>query len=659
MSHLVPSRRPALRWTCLLFAAAVVAGVAEPADAPKPATADASADRNISLTADDVRHHMGHVIDWYHRLSGLTPSAELTDDVVTRDRLRQTMLTEVRTAFRFGRAAAPLVREAAPEAADAQGTGGDPDATDSASYARLNTGMDDRARQLTTQIAKLDAELRSAPAARRAVLAAQRAQLAAALALTQEVQQTVSGLQQFAANSNSKASGEKGLLADIADMERTVPEARLSASGVARTSTTNGSDPATQSAAASVTTTSTPDTSDAAPRTEEGGLITLTKEWLALRDAMKQHAYYIKATEELSDALDKISSTLTAQVRELLSQVPAAATATDTKQLASVKTAIDTATLRFRDLSTLLVPLGQESITLDNARSILWGRHDALEQRSNAVLNAGLTRLAVVGASILLILLLSTLWRRATFRYLHDSRRRQQFLSLRRIVTALALLIVVVFAFLSEIGSLATYIGFVTAGIAVALQNVILAVVAYFFLIGRYGVRVGDRITLAGVTGRVAEIGLIRLYLAELGGTELHPTGRMIVLSNAVIFQPSALFKQIPGIDYTWHTATLVLDPAADPQQARTRLQNAANAVYEHYRAAIEHSLRGARDRIDFESATPTPEVTARFSEAGLEIAVRYPVMPEDSAQVDQQMNRALHEELDNAPKLAVVKPAH
>jgi len=35
-----------------------------------------------------------------------------------------------------------------------------------------------------------------------------------------------------------------------------------------------------------------------------------------------------------------------------------------------------------------------------------------------------------------------------------------------------------------------------TAGVAVALQSVILSVAAYFFLIGRYGVKVGDRVTI-------------------------------------------------------------------------------------------------------------------------------------------------------------------
>ncbi len=124
--------------------------------------------------------------------------------------------------------------------------------------------------------------------------------------------------------------------------------------------------------------------------------------------------------------------------------------------------------------------------------------------------------------------------------------------------SGLALTLVIVFGLVSEFGSLATYAGLITAGLAVALQNVILAIVAYFFLIGRYGVRVGDRITLAGVTGRVVEIGLVRIYLMELAGPQMRSTGRMVVLSNAVLFQPTAMFKQMPGGDFYWHTITMV-----------------------------------------------------------------------------------------------------
>ena len=90
--------------------------------------------------------------------------------------------------------------------------------------------------------------------------------------------------------------------------------------------------------------------------------------------------------------------------------------------------------------------------------------------------------------------------------------------------------------------------GVITAGIAVALQTIILSIAAYFFMIGRSGLRVGDRITIAGVTGDVMNVGPVRFYLRELEGAagDLKPSGRMAIFSNAVIFQHSPLFRPLP-----------------------------------------------------------------------------------------------------------------
>jgi small-conductance mechanosensitive channel len=126
------------------------------------------------------------------------------------------------------------------------------------------------------------------------------------------------------------------------------------------------------------------------------------------------------------------------------------------------------------------------------------------------------------------------------------------FLVLRRVVIGFLIVIVLTVGFVSEFSSLATFAGFITAGIAVGLQAVLLSVAAYFFIIGRYGIRVGDRISVAGITGDVVDIGLVRLYLMELAGTGLdfYPTGRIVVFSNSVLFQTGTpLFKQIPGTE--------------------------------------------------------------------------------------------------------------
>jgi small-conductance mechanosensitive channel len=86
-------------------------------------------------------------------------------------------------------------------------------------------------------------------------------------------------------------------------------------------------------------------------------------------------------------------------------------------------------------------------------------------------------------------------------------------------------------------------LGFAAAGIAFALQNVILAVAGYFSMVAPNGIRVGDRVSLQGpfgyVHGEVIEIGVVRTRLQELTGDPLQPTGRIMVFPNSVAFTGS------------------------------------------------------------------------------------------------------------------------
>jgi small-conductance mechanosensitive channel len=378
----------------------------------------------------------------------------------------------------------------------------------------------------------------------------------------------------------------------------------------------------------------------------------LVGEWFALDEERRQLRDVLNATDALSRSTDDLREPLITRAREVVHVGLITNIAGDAAQLAAERQNLQAAAARFRELSTLLLPLGEQDIVVDNVHETLADWRGNLRGRAARVLRFLGLRVGVLGGLIGIVLAISEAWRRATFRYLHDARRRRQFLTLRRIAVGIALAVVLLIGFVSEIGSLATYIGFLTAGLAVALQNVILAVIAYFFLIGRHGVRVGDRITLAGVTGRVVDIGMVRLYLMELSGPDLHSTGRIVVLSNAVLFQPQALFKQIPGADYLWHTICLTLAPNVDLQRARERLEAAANTVYARYRSDIERQHAALQQVIDYEMTLPSVGVTVRLTANGVEFAVRYPLVAEHAVNVDQAMLKALADAIAQDPAL-------
>ena len=562
---------------------------------------------------------------------------------------------------------------------------------------RLDEAADNVAQRVATLQSQLDGvneQLTHARGKERETLLAQQAQVTAALRLAREVQSSVQAMEDF---ESSSIVGDNGNLSplqgEIADMERSVPELKRgkaggissrssSGSGGASTSGGNGASASSGAsgnsggagASGGTSGNSGASSSGGAPagstaagtaaasqqhtntfRPESAGVIALVSEWLSLNNTRRQLGDFIKETDDLQEETGKVRGILTNEVRNVLGNDLAISTSTDPTQLLAQRQELEADTARFKQLSTVLVPLGEQALTVDNVAGTLDDWRTSLDGRLSTIARYLALRIAIVLGWIAVVLIISEVWRRATFRYLHDLRRRRQFTALRRVAVGIALTLVIAFGLVSEIGSIATYIGFVTAGVAVALQNVILAVVAYFFFIGRYGVRVGDRVTLAGVTGRVVDIGLVRIYLMELSGQDLHSTGRMVVLSNAVLFQPTAMFKQIPGADYVWHTVTLTVAATADVVEAHKRLKAASDEVYGKYRSAIERQHAVVQRFIDFDAASPQPEVRLRLTENGLECSVRYPVELENAAAIDQRMLKALRDALEGDDQFKLV----
>jgi small-conductance mechanosensitive channel len=632
---------------------ASAAATAAPTTAPTPQP-------SLPLSPQQVVTHASHTIAWYRRVIALEQLPTDADEVVPRDRLYQTALTALQLAFDFGHAAGRLAAKPPSDTQSAQGAPGEPGQPGELEQAAAR--LADRVATLQSQLSNLDNEIGHASPKDKETLAAQRGEVSAALDLAKEIQGTVGQIQRFEASSDSHASGAPGgLAAQIAELQRSVPEAHIaSETGPHGTSAAGSTAAASPGSPPSAAPASNPPSSALAAanaatfRPESAGVIALGAKWFSLQSARSQLSDATKQTDTLLKELDSVRAAVSQEARTLARQ-NLDTSSTDAAQLAQAKQQFEAAAARFKQLSTLLVPVGEQGIAVESARNLLVEWRNSLAARTATVARYLALRLGFLLGSVAVVLVVSEIWRRATFRYLHDSRRRQQFLSLRRVAVAVALTLVVVFGLVSEVGSLATYAGLITAGLAVALQNVILAVVAYFFLIGRYGVRVGDRITLAGVTGRVVEIGLIRIYLMELTGAELRSSGRMVVLSNAVLFQPTALFKQMPGGDYYWHTISLTFAATTDAQDAEKRLREAADSVYENYRPAIEQQHAALQRFIDFETAMPRPEVYVRISEKGLECAVRYPAEPARAASIDQKMLVALRAAHAKPPELQLI----
>jgi small-conductance mechanosensitive channel len=179
------------------------------------------------------------------------------------------------------------------------------------------------------------------------------------------------------------------------------------------------------------------------------------------------------------------------------------------------------------------------------------------------------------------------------------------------------------------------------------MQSVLVSVVGYFILIGKYGLRVGDRVHIGGVTGEVIDLGLIRMHLLELTSQEpLGPTGRVVAFANSIVFQSSGgLFRQIPGVNFTWRELTLSLPAGSDYLALKDRLLAAVTAIVAEYRGEIVRQAETIKQTSSLPSHTDVaPQVQLQFSPAGVEAKVRYPVPCSRIAEVDERVSQKLHQ---------------
>ena len=577
------------------------------------------------LSSDAIVDHLNAVIDWYRQVLSRVPSAGLPSDAVYQLNAQTMSVEVVQLAFQSAQAEAALL----PAAGPASSAG----ASAPSALAKLESDTNARITALEAQIADLNQQVASAPRAKRQQLLAQRDSAEGELELRKAMRDTFQQMTQFI--SLNGEGGKGGLEGKINELRHSVPE--LSNAGAGKTVT------------------KPPMASGSIP--SSGGLI---GEVIALYDqlqAMHQLSQLMEESARVRDAANKLRSPLVATLRATIAQgqqlantsVPTTA-GNGPAQPAQQKQQFEALAARFKQIAGASLPLSQEIILLDQSSSNFQEWRQSILHESNGILRSIILRVLSIALAMGVILLLSEIWRRVTFRYVSDVRRRRQFLVLRRVVMGFCMGIVLILGFVSEFSSLATFAGFITAGLAVGLQTILLSVAAYFFLVGRWGIRVGDRISVASVTGDVIDIGLVRLYLMELAGTgvDLYPTGRVVVFSNSVLFQPTTpLFKQIPGSEYAWHEVAILLNPGGKYDLIESQLMEAVRSVHAEYSDELQRQLGYTERRMDISVRPPDPHGQLQYGDSGLEYAVRYPVDLRKASEVDEKITRKVLEMLE------------
>jgi small-conductance mechanosensitive channel len=591
--------------------------------------------------AADIVAYLAETISWYRGTSVEQQIANGLSDVTFLNESRRISDEIVRLAFDFAR------RVEQNEFMQLKDNQTQEEANVPSQNRRLTRAMakaDQQVEQSENELQSLRQKVGTTPQKERSALESLIGQAQSELAFRQARRDALREILQFTAGTSA---GGADLRAQIEELARSVPAALNDADE------TSPEQHVTEETSVRI-----PDSGNK----QTPGIWGLLADLFRLSRKGRTLSQQIQSTDHLMQAAKQLRGPLVATLRSLMQsgdQLANQQPASDPVVLAQQKRQLDALTAQYKQTSSGLLPLRKQGILLNRYKTTLTNWRDAVRYEYRDVLRSLLVRLGLLAIIIAAVLAVGAAWRRAIFRYVHETRRRYQFLLFRKIVIWVVVGAIIAFTLATELGSVATFAGLLTAGVAVALQNVILSVAGYFFLIGKYGIRVGDRVQIAGVTGEVVDIGIVRFHLLELGsgGTDAQPSGRVVAFSNSIVFQPaSSVFRQIPGTNFVWHEISLMFAPEVNYRMAQERITTAVDTALKDHREEMEMQMRHMEQTLNSISAIELrPRTHLHITASGIEVTVRYPVGLQNAADIDDRVMREIYAAIEREPKLKLV----
>jgi hypothetical protein len=457
-------------------------------------------------------------IDWYRHCAMERQIATDSVDLVFLENHRIMAAQIVQLSFEFARAdasVAALSSAGNQKGSTAIAAGSSPEL---AQFVQLESNADLWAQQASQEIEAIKKKLQSAHGA-------ERRKLQAALDATQsrlDVSQAgLATLRQLVEFMRAFAGHETGdLTSNIDDLARTVPEVTSPAAVDLQTQNSNYF---------------------SAAKSPDAGILALSSELSALGRKLTILDDEIRRTDKLRQSSDDLRSPLLASINKRL---PAVAEnylqVSDVVALQQQKTKLDEFAAVVKALSPAIVASDKQRVLLGAYASHLKSWRAAVATEDEKTWKNLILRLVGAAVFIGVLVTIGAMIRKATRSYMRDSERRHVMLVIQRVLLWSTIIVIVAFAFASDLTSLATFFGLLAAGVAVALQSVIIAAFGYFVLVGKRGIRIGDRVEISGVTGDVTDIGWLQFRLREIDKGSQQPTGRVVTFSTSFVLASPA-----------------------------------------------------------------------------------------------------------------------
>ena len=212
---------------------------------------------------------------------------------------------------------------------------------------------------------------------------------------------------------------------------------------------------------------------------------------------------------------------------------------------------------------------------------------------------------------------------------------------------SLSIIVIVFFIWIQNLESITIFLGVASAGLALALQEVIMSIAGWLLILFRRPFSVGDRIEINGVKGDVIDIRLFQTSLLEIGNwvNADQSTGRIVNIPNSFVFK-SQNYNYSRGFEFIWNEIPILLTFESDWKRGREIIMAHARKHAEGLEDGVRRKIDAMRNRYMIYYGKLTPIVYVNIKDSGVELTLRYLTEAKKRRSTQDQLCQAILDDI-------------
>lgn len=234
-------------------------------------------------------------------------------------------------------------------------------------------------------------------------------------------------------------------------------------------------------------------------------------------------------------------------------------------------------------------------------------------------------RLIFIGIGVLIIVIVAQLIKKGLNKTVKGNDNKYKARKAVGLISYIFMIALVLFVYSDKLGNIGVALGVAGAGIAFALQEIIVTLAGWLNIMIAGTVTVGQRVKIGDIKGDIIDIGVMRTTIMEVGdwiNGDLY-NGSIVSLGNSFVFKEK-VHNYSAEYPFLWDEINVPIRTESDYKKAKEVFTKVLNDICGDYATQSQAQWSDLSNKYKVEDAQVQPMVSLKFDESWITFTLRY-----------------------------------